>query len=46
MRRTEEGRHALGDVNQDGSIAKGRIFFDMTAAPGEEGLDGLKVDSI
>ena len=33
------------DVKRDGSIHNGRIFFDMTAAPGEEALDGLKVDS-
>ena len=32
------------DVDRDGSIANGRIFFDMTAARGEEALDGLKVD--
>ena len=32
------------DVRGDGSLVKGRVFFDMTAAPGEEALDGLKVD--
>lgn len=32
------------DVAADGSIANGRVFADMTAAPGEEALDGLKVD--
>ncbi len=31
-------------VNKDGSLAKGEVFFDMTSAPGEEALDGLKVD--
>jgi gluconolactonase len=31
-------------VNQDGSLTGGRVFFDMTGAPGEEALDGLKVD--
>ncbi len=31
-------------VNEDGSLAKGEVFFDMTSAPGEEALDGLKVD--
>jgi gluconolactonase len=33
------------DVAADGSIGNGRTFADMTAAPGEEALDGLKVDS-
>jgi gluconolactonase len=32
------------DVKADGGLANGRVFFDMTAAPGEEALDGLKVD--
>jgi gluconolactonase len=32
------------EVNADGTLSKGRIFFDMTGAPGEEALDGLKVD--
>lgn len=32
------------DVRADGSLENGRTFFDMTAAPGEEALDGLKVD--
>jgi len=32
------------DVAADGAIAHGRVFADMTAAPGEEALDGLKVD--
>jgi gluconolactonase len=31
-------------VNADGSLAEGTVFFDMTAAPGEEALDGVKVD--
>ena len=25
-------------------VSNGRVFFDMTSAPGEEALDGLKVD--
>ena len=33
------------DVASDGSIANGRTFADLTGAPGEEALDGLKVDS-
>jgi gluconolactonase len=32
------------EVAADGSLGAGRVFFDMTSAPGEEALDGLKVD--
>jgi gluconolactonase len=32
------------DVQRDGALAEGRVFFDMTSAPGEEALDGMKVD--
>lgn len=32
------------DVMADGTLGKGRVFFDMTSAPGEEALDGVKVD--
>jgi gluconolactonase len=32
------------DVVSDGSLSGGRVFFDMTSAPGEDALDGLKVD--
>jgi gluconolactonase len=32
------------EVVGDGSLANGRVFFDMTSAPGEEALDGLKID--
>ena len=32
------------EVASDGDLANGRVFFDMTGAPGEEALDGLKVD--
>jgi gluconolactonase len=32
------------EVNGDGTLSNGRILFDMTGAPGEEALDGLKVD--
>jgi gluconolactonase len=31
-------------VKADGTLASGRTFFDMTSAPGDEALDGLKVD--
>jgi gluconolactonase len=33
------------DVAAGGGLANGRMFFDMTGAPGEEALDGVKVDS-
>lgn len=32
------------DVQPDGGISNGRVFFDMTTAPGEDALDGTKVD--
>jgi gluconolactonase len=32
------------EVQPDGWLANGRIFFDMTAAPGDDALDGMKVD--
>ena len=32
------------EIDRDGGLANGRVFFDMTGAPGEEALDGLKVD--
>lgn len=32
------------EVQPDGSLAQGKVFFDMTGAPGEDALDGLKVD--
>ncbi len=31
-------------VEPDGSLRQGKVFFDMTSAPGAEALDGLKVD--
>jgi gluconolactonase len=31
-------------VERDGGLADGRVFFDMAGAPGEEALDGIKVD--
>jgi gluconolactonase len=34
-------RHA---VAPDGSLSDGAVFFDMTDAPGEDGIDGIKVD--
>jgi gluconolactonase len=32
------------EVKQDGTLENGRLFFDMTSAPGEDALDGMKVD--
>jgi len=31
-------------VNADGTLGKGELFFDMTSAPGEDAIDGIKVD--
>lgn len=31
-------------VNADGTLTNGSVFFDMTNAPGEDALDGIKVD--
>jgi gluconolactonase len=32
------------DVQADGTLKNGSLFFDMTSAPGEDALDGMKVD--
>ena len=32
------------EVQPDGSLKNGRLFFDMTNAPGEDACDGMKVD--
>ena len=32
------------EVARDGALTKGRTFFSMDGAPGEEALDGMKVD--
>jgi len=32
-------------VTPDGNLENGEIFFDMTNAPGEDAIDGVKVDS-
>jgi gluconolactonase len=31
-------------VHADGTLTDGEVFFDMTSAPGEDALDGIKVD--
>lgn len=32
------------DVRPDASVVNGTVFFDMTGTPGEDALDGVKVD--
>jgi len=32
------------EVHADGTVANGKVFFDMTSASGEDALDGMKVD--
>jgi gluconolactonase len=32
------------EVNADATVKNGKVFFDMTRAPGEDALDGIKVD--
>ena len=32
------------EANADGKLSNGKVFFDMTGAPGEDALDGMKVD--
>lgn len=32
------------EVQQDGTLRNGKLFFDFTSAAGEDGLDGIKVD--
>lgn len=32
------------EVTGDGKLTNGKLFFDMTAAPGEDAIDGVKVD--
>jgi gluconolactonase len=31
-------------VNADGTLGCGEVFYDMTSAPGEDAIDGVKVD--
>ncbi len=33
------------EVAADGGLSNPRIFFDMTSAPGEDAIDGVKVDT-
>ena len=32
------------EVQADGTLRNGKLFFDFTSATGEDGLDGIKVD--
>ncbi|HEY7163926.1 MAG TPA: SMP-30/gluconolactonase/LRE family protein [Candidatus Binatia bacterium] len=32
------------DVAPDAKLSNGKVFFDMTSAPGEDAIDGIKVD--
>lgn len=32
------------EVNSDCSLSKGKVFYDMTQAAGEDAIDGIKVD--
>jgi gluconolactonase len=32
------------EVRPDASVSNGTLFFDMTSAPGEDAIDGIKVD--
>ena len=32
------------EVSSDAMLSNGKVFFDMTSAPGEDALDGMKVD--
>lgn len=32
------------DLSADGSVSNAAVFFDMTSAPGEDAIDGIKVD--
>ena len=34
------------DVAPNGDVSGGGVFFDMTGAEGEEGIDGIKVDEL
>src|SRR5437867_1867086 len=32
------------DANPHGTLSNGKVFYDMTSAPGEDAIDGIKVD--
>ena len=31
------------EVNPDATLFNGKVFFDMTCAPGQDAIDGIKV---
>jgi len=31
-------------MNADGTLSPGEVFYDMTEAPGEDGINGIKID--
>jgi len=33
------------EVNADGTLKNGKLFYDFTSVPGEDALDGIKVDT-
>ena len=53
LRKEDEPAGEIGDKHKvimryelqpDGTMKNGKVFFDFTNAPGEDGLDGIKVD--
>ncbi len=34
------------EVNADGTVKNGTLFYDFTSAPGEDAIDGVKVDQL
>ena len=32
------------EVNPDATLSNGKVFFDMTSSPGQDAIDGIKVD--
>ena len=53
LRKEDEAVGEIGDkhkaimryeVQPDGTLKNGKLFFDFTSAKGEDGLDGIKVD--
>ena len=53
LRKEDEPANEIGDqhkaimryeVERDGTLKNGKLFFDFTNAAGEDGLDGIKVD--
>jgi gluconolactonase len=37
--------HQMYEVKPDGTLANGKIFFDMNQTDDDEALDGLKIDN-